>query len=385
MRKSGDRGARKVLSDLEVIERVFDHIDNQTTDLGDEEWLEPTENYTSQERFAAELDLMRHLPLPFAPSMALTEAGDFIARPVAGVPIIVARDRDGQLRAFRNACRHRGATVAEGSGCTKVFTCPYHGWAYGLDGTLQHVPHETGFPDLDRQSHSLVPVHSVIEQGGIIFVSIEPPVDDGALKDLPILFQEDQAIFASGDKVSKFNWKLNIEATLEGYHIKPTHRETFYPYGFDNLNVVETSGANARVTFPFRRIEKLRNLPADRRDISGMVTYVYNIFPNATLAVLSNHTAFSVSEPLSPTRTRYFSFRIGERVEDEDGEAAERMRRDATFVADTGSKEDAEMVYRIQTGLASGANDHFTYGRFEKAIVHFHKTLTHLIEKNHSR
>ena len=205
-------------------------------------------------------------------------------------------------------------------------------------------------------------------------------MDDGALTDLPEMFGPNQAIFDTADRESEFNWKLNIEATLEGYHIKPTHRETFYPYGFDNLNVVETIGANARVTFPFRRIEKLRNVPPEKRDISGMVTYAWNIFPNATVAVLSNHTAVSFSEPLTPTRTRYFSFRIGERVDDPTGEEAERMRRDATFVADTGAQEDAEMVRRIQAGLASGANSHFTYGRFEKAIAHFHRTLTGLID-----
>ena len=369
-----------MLSDQEVIERVFDHIDNQTTDLGSETWREPTENYRSDSRFAAELDLLRHLPVPFAPSVALAEVGDYLARPVAGVPIIVVRTRDGGLAAYRNACRHRGVLLADGSGNTRVFSCPYHGWAYGIDGSLQHVPHEHGFPDFDRGEHGLRPVHGVTEHGGLIFVSIEAQVDKGALRELPTLLDENQIIFASSDGVSEFNWKLNIEATLEGYHIKPTHRETFYPYGYDNLNVVETIGPNARVTFPFRRIEKLRNLPREKRNIAGMVTYAWNIFPNATVAMLSNHIAVSISEPLSPTSTRYFSWRLGERTDDDDGEAAERMQRDANFVADTGSKEDAEMVYRIQAGLASEANSHFTYGRFEQAIVNFHRTLTRLLE-----
>ena len=145
-----------VLSDAEVIERVFQHIDNKTTDLGEELWREPTENYQSNERFERELALFRHLPLPFAPSMVLEETGAYIARPVAGVPVIVVRDRNGELRAFRNACRHRGMTLVEGAGCTKVFTCGYHGWAYGLDGTLQHIPHADGFPGLDRKNHGLV-------------------------------------------------------------------------------------------------------------------------------------------------------------------------------------------------------------------------------------
>ena len=370
-----------MLSDEEVIERVFEHIDRGTTDRGDEVWREPTEHYRCPERFEKEVMLLRRLPVPFAPSVALPNTGDYIARPVGGVPVIVVRHEDGGLRAFRNACRHRGVTLAEGGGCTRVFTCPYHGWAYGLDGALQHVPHESGFPGLDRDAYGLVPLHGVTEQGGLIFVSIEPPIGEGALASVPELIGPDQAIFERSDRESGFNWKLNIEATLEGYHIKPTHRETFYPYGYDNLNVVETFGPNARVTFPFRRIEKLRGKPPGERDISGRVTYAYNIFPNATVAVLSNHTAVSFSEPLTPTRTRYFSFRIGRKLEDGDEEAAAKMRRDADFVADTGSKEDAEMVQRIQDGLASGANSHFLYGQFEQAIVNFHKHLNALVEQ----
>ena len=139
-----------LLSDQAVIERVFDHIDNGSTDLGEEVWREPTENYRSLERFEKELALLRQLPVPFAPSLALANTGDYLARPVGGVPIVVVRHEDGGLRAFRNACRHRGVTLADGQGCTRVFTCGYHGWAYGLDGALQHVPHESGFPGLDR-------------------------------------------------------------------------------------------------------------------------------------------------------------------------------------------------------------------------------------------
>ncbi len=364
-----------VLSDQAVIEHIFDHIDNGTTDLGHDTWREPTENYVSAERFEAELRLLRHLPAPFCPSAALVNVGDYMARSVGGVPIIVVRDRDGSLNGFRNACRHRGVSLVEGSGCARVFTCTYHGWAYGLDGTLQHVPHEDGFPGLDKDEHGLVPIHSVTESQGIVFVCVDEPVGEGALLELPECFTPEQQIFSANTGDTEVNWKLNIEATLEGYHIKHTHPESFYPYGYDNLNVVETSGANSRVTFPFRRIEKLRNLPPDQRDIAGMVTYAYNIFPNATLAMLSNHTSLSVSEPLTPELTRFHTWRLGNRDMTDSQEDRARIAKDASFVADTGLKEDNDVIRRIQLGLASGANTHFTYGRFEKAIVHFHQQL----------
>jgi hypothetical protein len=166
-----------------------------------------------------------------------------------------------------------------------------------------------------------------------------------------------------------------MEGNLEGYHIKPTHKETFYPYGYDNLTLVETFGRNSRVTFPFRRIEKLRPLPAAQRKIDGMVTYVYHLFPNVIIAVLSNHTTMSVLEPLSTGQTRFATYRLTNRAEGMVEGGEQRATRDAGFVTDTGGKEDAAVVRAIQAGIASGANEHFTYGHFEKAIVHFHKSL----------
>ena len=183
-------------------------------------------------------------------------------------------------------------------------------------------------------------------------------------------------LFNSTDKVLETNWKLNAEATLEGYHIKPTHPETFYPYGYDNLTLVELFGANSRVTFPYRRIEKLRAVPAEERCIDGMVTYTYQLFPNVTVAVLSNHTSIAIAEPITQMRTRFVTYMLTNRGTGAGTANLEKARKDASFVAEQGLKEDQAMVDSIQRGLASGANEYFTYGKFETGIAHFHKTLT---------
>ncbi len=368
-----------LLSDSQVVERVLEHIDNKTTDMGEQTWREPVANYRSEQRFAAELDVLRRLPIPFCPSVAVPDVGSFVARNAAGTPIVVVRGDDGDVRAFRNACRHRGMRLVEGYGCVRALTCGYHGWSYRLDGRLQHIPHGQGFPDVDKAMHGLVPVLAV-ERSGLIYVSQSAPTTDGdvidtGLAEMPDLITSDQKIFATNDSVADVNWKLFMEANLEGYHIKPTHTETFYPYGFDNLTLVETFGRNSRVTFPFRRIEKLRPLPPEQRDIAGMVTYVYHLFPNVVIAVLSNHTTVSVLEPLSPTQTRFHTYRLTNKGESGHVDGAARATRDAAFVGDTGGKEDAAVIRAIQNGLASGANEHFTYGLYEGAIVHFHKTL----------
>jgi nitrite reductase/ring-hydroxylating ferredoxin subunit len=370
----------KLLSDAQVIERVFQHIDNKTTDRGDEVWREPTENYRSEERFAVEMAMLRRLPLPYCPSAALPETGSFIARTAAGTPLVVARGQDGVVRAFRNACRHRGRQLAEGSGCTRSFVCGYHGWAYRLDGCLQHIPHEEGFPQVDKSQFGLMEVQAE-ERGGIIFVTQEKAISDGALTELPEMLSDSQTLFDTREVDEEFNWKLNMEAAMEGYHIKPTHKETFYPYGYDNLNVVEKFGCNSRVTFPFRRIEELRDVPDAERDIAGMVTYAHTIFPNVLIAVLSNHTVMSISEPLSPSRTHLINYRLTNRHYDGSEAHLDAAKYDAAFVAETGAAEDLETTRSIQAGLNSNANTHFTYGYYEKAIVHFHKNLAEMIRK----
>ena len=371
-------------SDAELLDHILNHIDNGTTDLGDEDWFEPVENYTSPLRFDAERRLMRRLPIPFCPVAALPNAGSYVARASAGVPLVVVRGLDGSIRAFRNACRHRGMQLADGSGCTKIFRCNYHGWAYRLDGRLEYVPHEHGFPDLDKNSNGLVPVHEVEIRSGLVFITQDEPVGLGALDSLPDLLTENQVLFDSSESVEDINWKLTAEGTLEGYHIKPTHPESFYPYGYDNLNVIETQGPNSRVCFPFRRIEKLRDAPRENLSLDRMVTLVHRIFPFTSINQLSQHCHVSFAEPESATRTRYFNYKFT--LPKPNGSAATeeelaRAKRDAAFLSDTGNQEDAKVVSDIQAAMSSGANTHYRFGRFESAIHHLHSNLARYLER----
>ena len=371
-------------SDAELLDHILNHIDNGTTDLGDEDWFEPVENYTSPLRFDAERRLMRRLPIPFCPVAALPNAGSYVARASAGVPLVVVRGLDGSIRAFRNACRHRGMQLADGSGCTKIFRCNYHGWAYRLDGRLEYVPHEYGFPNLDKNSNGLVPVHEVEIRSGLVFITQDEPVGLGALDSLPDLLTENQVLFDSSESVEDINWKLTAEGTLEGYHIKPTHPESFYPYGYDNLNVIETQGPNSRVCFPFRRIEKLRDAPRESLSLDRMVTLVHRIFPFTSINQLSQHCHVSFAEPESATRTRYFNYKFT--LPKPNGSAATeeelaRAKKDAAFVSDTGNQEDAKVVSDIQAAMSSGANTHYRFGRFESAIHHLHSNLARYLER----
>lgn len=369
-----------LLDDAGLTQRIFDHIENKTTDLGEGLWREPVANYRSEERLKAEVEtVLRTSPVPFCPSAAIPNAGDYVAREAAGVPIVVVRERDGTARGYRNACRHRGMPLVEGQGCAMAFACPYHGWTYSLDGTLRHVPDEHGFPGLDKSQHNLAPV-KVEEVSGLVFVTQDESADAPKLGDMPPLIAADQRIFSMNESIIDANWKVFMEGFIEGYHIKAAHPDTFYPFGFDNLNVVEYFGPHSRVTYPFQRINKLKAVEPAARRVDGMVTLVYHLFPNALVTVLSSHTSLVVLEPISLTQTRLMSYTMTNRPMG-DRDAEEAAKRDAAFVNQTGAAEDRAIVMAIQKGLGSGANEAFTFGRFEGAIVHFHKQLSERLSR----
>ena len=366
------------LNDPELVDRILAHVDGRSTDKGATVWREPAENYSSPERFAQELAVLRRVPMAFCPSAALPEPGSYIARTTVGTPLLVVRGADGIVRGFRNACRHRGMRLADGEGCTKAFACPYHAWTYGLDGSLRHLPGEEGFPGLDKATHGLVPVHQVIEKGGLVFVTQDEPLSYGALPDVPDLLPPDYVLFNKLEFDDKANWKLIGETSMEGYHIKALHNQSFYPYGYDNLNVVELHGRNSRIVFPFRRIEKLRGLPREEwgAQVQGRLTDVHQLFPNTHVSFLSSHAMLIILEPVSPTETHWVVYQLAPRIKNGQPLDLEVARRDANFVQDAGLTEDRAAACAIQAGLASNANTHFTFGHYEQAIGHFHRHLT---------
>ncbi|MBT6319855.1 MAG: aromatic ring-hydroxylating dioxygenase subunit alpha, partial [Porticoccaceae bacterium] len=371
--------ATRLLSDQAVFERVFNHIDNSTTDLGERVWREPADNYYSQERFDAEIAMLKRLPVAYCPSAALPDKGSYIARSSAGTPLVVVRGLDDVVRAFINACRHRGMQVASGRGCSRAFVCPYHAWTYNLEGNLKHIPGQEGFPGVDPEQHGLVEV-SAREKGGIVYVMQKGEITEDMLEDCLDYFSPEQQMFETEEMVDEANWKILNETLMEGYHIKSLHSETFYPYGLDNINLVEIYGANSRVTYPFRRIEKMRDVAPDQRRIDGLVTSVYLVFPTASVSVLSKHTNLAILEPLSPTSSRWVLYRMVNRAVDGKDIPLEEAQRDALFVGDSGQIEDREAARAIQQSVSSNGNTHFTFGHFESAIVNFHQHLAKYLD-----
>ena len=149
------------------------------------------------------------------------------------------------------------------------------------------------------------------ERFGLVFVTQdEPALGDNSLGGLDRLIAPDQRLFATAEREFEVNWKILLEGFIEGYHIKSTHPESFLPYGFDNLNVIDLFGRNSRVTYPFQRIKKLAKVPPAERQVEGLLTYVYHLFPNVLITMLSRHTNVVILEPLGVDRTRQITYTL---------------------------------------------------------------------------
>jgi len=373
-----------VADDVEIVRRVLAHVDAGTTDEGPA-WREPVENYVDPARFDAELRLLRTMPSVFVPSVTIPNPGDRVERTAFGVPLFAVRGHDRRARVFRNACRHRGFTLVEGSGCARALVCRYHGWTYRLDGSLAHVPHEDAFPELNKSARGLVEVASH-EADGFIVIGALDAAPDGADDAIGWLTDgtgwRDKLIPAErlvqvDSTVQAMNWKVLVEQFLEGYHIRWTHRDTFFPVQYDDLNVVESFGPNSRITFPYRNIERLRDRPESSWTIDARVTYLYQLFPNVMIATFPDVVSVVVIDPVDVGHTTVTTYSMVR------PEVAARLSADAgsvdpagagSFIA-RGLAEDNEMSAGVQRGLQAGANEFVEFGRHESAIGHFHATL----------
>jgi choline monooxygenase len=379
-----------VADDVEIVRRILAHIDAGTTDEG-EAWCEPVENYVDPDRFADELQLLRSTPSVFVPSAAISNPGDHVERDAFGVPLFAVRGRDRRARVFRNACRHRGMALVEGAGCSPALVCPYHGWTYRLDGSLSHVPHADAFPDLDLSTRGLVEVASREVDGLIVLgplntrtVGSSQVCADAAMAALTDgspwrdkLLPAERLLYVESTR-REMNWKVLVEQFLEGYHIRSTHTNTFFPLQYDDLNVVETFGPNSRITFPYRNIERLRDRPESTWTTNARVTYVYQLFPNVMVATFPDFVLLVVIDPVDvghSTVTVYAMVTpdVADRVSINASHGGEPTG--ANTLLARGALEDNEMSAGVQRGLQAGANSFVEFGRHESAIGHFHATL----------
>jgi len=381
----------RVAEDVELVRRILAHIDAGTTDEG-EAWREPVENYVDPTRFTSELEALRSFPSVYLPSAAIPNAGDHAERVTFGVPLFAVRGNDGRARVFRNACRHRGVALVEGPGCARALVCRYHGWTYRLDGSLSHVPHADAFPELDASTRGLVEVDSREVDGLIVIGPLQSPATDARREHADVamagladgspwrdkLQPAERLVFVDATP-RPMNWKVLVEQFLEGYHIRSTHKDTFYPVQYDDLNVVEQFGPNSRIAFPYRNIERLRDRPESIWRIDARVTLVYHLFPNVMLATFPNQVLMVAIDPVDIDHSTVTTYALVTPDINDPADAASAKAEGASLLA-AGALEDNEMSESVQRGLRSGANSFVEFGRHESAIGRFHATLDERLE-----
>ena len=158
----------------------------------------------------------------------LPEPGDYVIYENAGRSYLIARQPDGEVKAFHNVCLHRGRKLATGCGHVEQFVCPFHGFSWNVDGSLRHIPCRWDFGHLPDEKMQL-PEALVGRWGGYIFVreSDEGPTLEEFLAPLPEFFKrwkhEECVTVAWVGKVVKANWKITMEAFMESYHAYVTH------------------------------------------------------------------------------------------------------------------------------------------------------------------
>lgn len=186
--------------------------------------------YTRGEVLDAELELVfRQSWLFVGHGCEIPRPGDYFLFDVGSDSIIVCRGDDGTVRAFHNTCRHRGSRVAlETRGTVKRFVCPYHNWAYDLDGALVSALHMGDA--FDKSCHELHRVHvESLEDLLFICLADTPPSFDRARESVgPHLRPyrpEKTKVCHRDDYLVKANWKLIIENNRECYHCRVAHPE----------------------------------------------------------------------------------------------------------------------------------------------------------------
>lgn len=359
--------------------------------------------FTSPELFELELEhIFEGGWIYLAHESQLPRPNDYFTTTIGRRSVFLTRNSNGEIRAFRNACAHRGAALCHSErGNKRVFVCPYHGWSYDADGRNAHVKaRETGgYPEqFNQQPHDLDPLPRLEEYRGFVFGSLCPDVPPlkehlGAAAgfiDLLVDQSPDGLEVLKGASTYRFrgNWKLQAENGVDGYHFTTVHQsytkllqrrgtrlqqtgeDAMVRTGFDHRTWGTEAGTydlgNGHVLFwivgmtpterPLweRREDMERQFGAARAD--WMLSRHRNLllFPNVQLND-HNSTQIRVIRPLSPDLTEVRNYCFAPRGESPRARER-RVRQFADFFNASGlaTPDDLAIFEHMQVGCNAG-------------------------------
>ncbi|MDG2411555.1 MAG: aromatic ring-hydroxylating dioxygenase subunit alpha [Halioglobus sp.] len=371
---------------VEEIKILLDLVARKTTTLADSVMEINVSEYTDSTLFEREkIELFRNYPQFVGPSCILPEPGDYFAFDDTGIPILIVRQDDASLKAFVNICSHRGAPLNE---CThgkakkgRMFSCPYHGWSYDLNGTLIGVPFgNEGFDSIDRDALGLQTL-DVQEKHGMIFVMPNPDmtfnIDEvlgGIQERLSGFGFEDHYYLGAKQVFTDFSWKLNMDTFHEYYHFEFLHPESIATMAYSNTAHYKQYGRNHSMGSPSLAINELEEIPEDQWQPREYSSYVNFIFPNTVIFVVNDHFQTWRVYPIAPDRSVVYHSMF---LPAEPKTSEERRSYEEYFqmINDVAVAEDYSLVDKINRGLQAGLARKVLVGRNEPGVQNMHRQL----------
>ncbi|SMX26006.1 Anthranilate 1,2-dioxygenase large subunit [Pelagimonas phthalicica] len=332
----------------------------------------------------------------------IPEAGD--AKPVdfLGMPILLVRDRNGDIGVFQNTCRHRGMILVDKPQKIRgAIRCPYHSWCYGLDGALRTTPHVGGpghntHEDVNMDDLGLLRIRSYVWRD-VIFVNVDGQAADFEEVHGELLerWSEFEQPVHHGGAVSSFklevatNWKLAVENYCESYHLPWVHPGlNSYSRLEDHYNIEKRGHYSGQGTLVYRQLKDDNGLSFP--DFEGLgsqwdegAEYIA-LYPNVLLGVQRDHAFAIVLEPKECGRTtEHIELYYAQSVE-ETPDLADLREANAKLWK-TVFEEDIFVVEGMQKGRHG---ELFDGGRFSPAMDgpthNFHHWVASQIEKGRS-
>ncbi len=303
----------------------------------------------------------------------------------SGAPIVVVRGEDGVLRAFYNACRHRGAPVTRDEcGTARRLTCQYHSWSYGTDGTLKSVPDARSFVGLDKDALALEPVRCETWDG---WVFVNEDLDAEPLVDFlgPVAEQmaeiDGPVMRAVGTQVHHLecNWKLMVDAFLEVYHVRTVHPDNAaFLYNDQATTVTMLPNGHSRLTV--EKHDALRDFPmvSEEHDNPAVpllwrqTSTSFGIFPNLVVPMDTGAFTFLCMWPTSDTTT---DLELRWYAPEWQGDEVPQEHLDRMTLFETVMSQDKANMAPIQASISSPGARPFQLGWHERLIHHFERAV----------
>ncbi len=285
----------------------------------------------------------------------IQKPGDFLTFTVAGEPIVAVRGTDGQLRAFYNVCRHHAAAVVtESCGHAQILHCPYHGWNYGLDGSLKGMPEFEGVKGFDRSANGLVPV-KVATWEKFVLVNLDPnaePVErflGRIMQRMAPLEVTKLHYVASRQYDIACNWKVFVDNYLDGgYHVPHLHKGLNSVLDYKQYTI-ENEDRYCLQSSPMVSSDEDAATGATRK---GDRAWYFWQYPNFMINCYAGYMDTNLVFPVDVEHCRViFDFYFGEVAT----EAARKYNEESIAVGDRVQSEDLGICEAVQRGLKSRA------------------------------